>query len=177
MARVGPSVRRSNKQSQLHPDDDFSKELDGDEHVPQSQTGAPTSTGTNRSVADELGVNKHSTYEPGMYATGKGKSPDTLAASGSSATFTAASPENEDEPFTSHWPSDVINAMRENHVANPIDHYYGQSSGARLFNTALLVRSEIEGTDQDVMHQVAQSTKIRTDFWKPHPVWYTLLLS
>ena len=158
----------------MHPDEDFSKELDGNEHVPQLQIGAVHNTGTNQSIASELGVNQTSTFEPGLYVAEKRKTPDR-GAPGSSAAFIAASPETEDEPFTSRWPSDVLRAMRDNAVSNPADHYYGQSSGARFFNTALMVRSEAEGgTDEDVMQRIAISTKDRPDFWKPHPVLYSV---
>ncbi|VDB83334.1 unnamed protein product [Peniophora sp. CBMAI 1063] len=155
--------------TRLHPDEDFSKELDGDEHVPQPQAGPGTSTGTNQTVANELGVNRATAYyEPVPYITdNKGKRPENHLG----AIFKpATSPDvDDDEPFTTRWPADVVDAMRQNHVANPIDHYYGQSSGARLFNTALLVRSELEGSDQDVMKRIAASTKHRPEFWKPHP--------
>ncbi|VDB91224.1 unnamed protein product [Peniophora sp. CBMAI 1063] len=149
----------------LHPGEDFTGEANDNEHALESQVNASRGTGTVRTVEDELGVNESSTFEPGLYASGKGKAPDSRG----SATSNTASSENGDDPYTSYWP-DAIDAMRENpQIGNPVDHYFGESSGARFVTTALSIRSKLEGTEQDVMQQVAETAKDRPDFWKPHP--------
>ena len=80
--------------------------------------------------------------------------------------------DDEDEDIMTH--AELVRKLREMNITGPLNRYYGRSSSVRLFRTALNLKSEVAGTEADIMREVMANAERRPDFWKLHPVSATL---
>ncbi|VDC03048.1 unnamed protein product [Peniophora sp. CBMAI 1063] len=144
--------------TKLHPNTDFSRELDGDVSAPpnsatwgvQAQRSASASSDTSRFphvLFDEsVDVDTHDEqFVP---------SPEPL---------------ESDEEGTSPGFHELVRKLRELNITGPLTRYYGRSSSLRLVRTALNLKSEVAGSNPDIMHEVMVNAQKRPDFWKLHP--------
>ncbi|KAI0035392.1 fungal-specific transcription factor domain-containing protein, partial [Vararia minispora EC-137] len=142
--------------SRLHPDSDFSHELEGEPpasaaslspaqsaHAESSQKRFPHllfDEAHDVDTTDELFV----------------PSPEPIES------------EDEDEQIVPDLVT-IIAKLRQMNITGPLNRYYGRSSSVRLYATALNVKSELSGVEQDILQEVLANAERRPDFWKLHP--------
>ncbi|KAI0312122.1 fungal-specific transcription factor domain-containing protein [Amylostereum chailletii] len=147
--------------SRLHPDHDFSHELEDDVGSPPGPM-SPESAGPH--CAPKRSVSHSSAPSPPQLPS----LPHLLDDAHDDLTHSPEAFESDDDEEFSN-PSDVSRQFRNADLNASLNRFYGKSSSVRLFRRALTLNSEVSGIHYNLEDEFQNSPFRRPDFWKIHP--------